>query len=46
MPETLIEEYSLEIAGRVGDTPVRVRLGPVGRYANLSKNWHSVQRAG
>jgi hypothetical protein len=42
MPENQIEEYSLEIAGRVGETPVRVRLGHVSRYANLSECWHSV----
>jgi hypothetical protein len=46
MPETVIEEYSLGIAGRMGDTPVRVRLGHVSRYANLSEYWHSVQWAG
>jgi hypothetical protein len=42
MPENQIEEHSLEIAGRAGDTPVRVRLGHVSRYANLSECWHSV----
>jgi hypothetical protein len=46
MPETQIEEYSLEIAGRVGHTPIWVRLGHFSRYANLSECWHSVQRAG
>jgi hypothetical protein len=44
MPETQIEEYSLEIAGRVGHTAIRVRLGHFSRYANLSECWHSVQR--
>ena len=31
MPETAIDEYSLEIAGRAGDTPIHERLGAVGQ---------------
>jgi hypothetical protein len=31
MPETAIDEYSLEIAGRAGDTPIHERLGTVGQ---------------
>jgi len=29
MPETVIDEYSLEIAGGVGDTPIHESLGDV-----------------
>lgn len=37
MPESAIGRYPLEIAARVRDTPVRVRLGHVSRYENLSE---------
>src|ERR1700746_2685909 len=46
MPETAIDEYSLEIAGRAGDTPTHERLGTVGQQENLSVCWHSVYRTG
>jgi len=46
MPETVIDEYSLEIAGNVGDTAIQESLGDVSRNANLSGGWHSVYRAG
>jgi len=46
MPETVIDEYSLEIAGNVGDTPIQESLGDVSRNANLSGGWHSVYSAG
>src|SRR5712692_1860933 len=46
MPETLIDEYNLEITGRVGDTPIHASLGDVSRNANLSESWHSVHRIG
>src|SRR6266849_6514622 len=46
MPWTAIDEYSLEIAGRVGDTPIHESLGDVSRNANLSESWHSVHRIG
>jgi hypothetical protein len=42
MPETVIDEYSLEIAGRAGDTPIHHGLGEGSRHANLSESWHSV----
>jgi hypothetical protein len=46
MPETVIDEYSLEIASRVGDTSTPESLGDVSRNANLSESWHSVHRIG
>ena len=46
MPETVIDEYGLEIAGRVGDTPIHASLDDVNRNANLSESWHSVHRVG
>jgi hypothetical protein len=46
MPETVIDEYSLEIAGRVGDMPIHESLGDVSRNANLSDSWQSVQGIG
>jgi len=46
MPETAIDEYSLEIAGRAGDTPIHESVGDVSRNANLSESWHSVHRIG
>jgi len=46
MPETVIDEYSLDIAGRMGDTPIHESLGDVSRNANLSESWHSVHRIG
>ena len=46
MPETVIDEYRLEITGRMGDTPIHESLGETRRNANLSKSWHSVQRIG
>ncbi len=38
MPETVIDEFSLEIAGRVGDTRIHESLGDVSRNANLSES--------
>jgi hypothetical protein len=46
MPQTAIDEYSLEIAAKVGDTTIHERLGVVSRQANLSECWHSVYRTG
>jgi len=46
MPETVSDEYGLEIAGRVRDTPIHESLGDVSRNANLSESWHSVHRIG
>lgn len=46
MPETAIDEYSSQIAGRAGDTPIHARLGTVGQQENLSMCWHSVYRTG
>ncbi len=46
MPETVSDEYGLEIAGRVGDTPIHESLGDVRRNANLSESWHPVHRIG
>ena len=46
MPETVIDEYSLEIAGGVGDTPIHEPLGHVSRNAKLSESWHSVHGVG
>ncbi len=46
MPETVIDEYSLEITGRVGDTSINESLGDVSRNANLSECWHSVHGTG
>jgi hypothetical protein len=46
MPETAIDKYSLEIAGRAGDTPIHESFGDVSRNANLSESWHSVHRIG
>ena len=37
MPEAAIDEHTLEITGRAGDTSVRVRPRHVHRYANLSE---------
>jgi hypothetical protein len=36
MPETVIDEYSLESARSVGDMPIHESLGAVSRNANLS----------
>jgi hypothetical protein len=46
IPETVSDEYTLEIAGRAGDTPIHESLGDVGRNANLSECWQSVQWIG
>src|SRR6266566_1626190 len=46
MPETVSDQCSLEIAGRVGDTPIHESLDDVSRTANLSESWHSVHRTG
>ncbi len=46
MPETAIDQCSLEVTGGVGDTPIHESLGDVSRNANLSESWHSVQWAG
>jgi hypothetical protein len=37
MPGTVIDEYSLEIAGRVGDTPIHQGLCKGSQHANLSE---------
>jgi hypothetical protein len=42
MPETVRDEYNVEVAGRVADTPIHDGLGQVNRHANLSEFWHSV----
>src|SRR6267378_1228152 len=46
MPETVIDKYSLEIAGKAGDAPIDESLGDLRRNANLSESWHSVHRIG
>jgi hypothetical protein len=46
MPETVIDEYNLETANGVGDTPIHESSGEASRYANLSESWHSVHRIG
>src|SRR5258708_6673005 len=46
MPETVIEEYSLEIASSGRHTPIHESLGDVSRNANLSESWHPVHRVG
>src|SRR6266550_993649 len=46
MPETAIDQCSLEVTGGVGDTPIRESSGDVNRNANLSESWHSVHRIG
>jgi hypothetical protein len=46
MPEIVIDEYSLEITGRVGDTAIHESLGELRRNASLSESWHSVHRIG
>jgi hypothetical protein len=38
MPETMIDEYNLEIVGSAGDTPILVSLSEVSRNANLSES--------
>jgi hypothetical protein len=38
MPETVSHEHDLEIAGRMGDTPIHESLGDVGRNTNLSES--------
>jgi len=46
MPETVIDKYSLEIAGKARDAPIDESLGDLRRNANLSESWHSVHRIG
>src|SRR5882762_8445343 len=46
MPETVSDQYSLEVTGRVEDAPIHESLGDVSRSANLSESWHSVHRIG
>jgi hypothetical protein len=46
MPGAVIDEYSLEIAGRAGDTPIQESLSDVSRDTNLSECWHSVYGTG
>jgi hypothetical protein len=46
MPKTVSDEYSLEIAGSVGDTLVDEPLNEVSRNASLSECWQSVYRTG
>ena len=38
IPEAVIDEYRLEIASRVGDTPIHESLGHVSRNTNLSES--------
>jgi hypothetical protein len=38
MPATVMDEYGLEIVGRVGDTPIYESLGDFHRNANLSES--------
>jgi hypothetical protein len=38
MPETVVDEYSLEIVGGVGDTPIHESMGDFHRNANLSES--------
>jgi hypothetical protein len=46
MPETVGDEYNVEVAGRVADTPIHDGLGQGNRHANLSEFWHSVYWVG
>jgi hypothetical protein len=46
MPESVIDEYSLEVTGRVGDTPIHEPFGDFSRSANLSECWHFVRWTG
>jgi hypothetical protein len=46
MPRTVIDEYSLEVTEREGDTPIHGSFGDVSRGANMSESWHSVHRIG
>jgi hypothetical protein len=45
-PETVRNEYSLEVAGRVRDTRIELLIESVSRYVNLSECWHRVQWTG
>ncbi len=38
MPETVIDKYSLEIAGKAGDAPIDESLGDLRRNTNLSES--------
>jgi hypothetical protein len=38
MPEAAIDDYSLEIAGGVGDTPIHKPSGEASRNPNLSES--------
>ena len=38
MPETVMDEYRLEIVGRVGDTPIYESSGDFHRNANVSES--------
>jgi hypothetical protein len=40
------DEYSLEVAGGLGDTPIREGLGRSELKCELSKSWHSVHQIG
>ena len=44
MPEPVIDDYNLEIVGRVGDKPIRESLGEGSLRANPSECWHFVHR--
>ena len=46
MPETVCDQCTMEVTGRVGDTPIHVSFGDESRNANLSESWHSVHRIG
>ena len=46
MPELVVDEYSLELAGRVGDRLIRTCIGEGSRRAVLSECWHSVHWTG
>src|SRR6266851_61606 len=46
VPETVIDQCSLESAGRVGDTPIHEPFGDFSRNAIVSESWHSVHRIG
>jgi len=46
VPEAMGSEGSLEVVGRVRDTPFQGRYVDVSRCANLSECWHSVYGVG
>jgi hypothetical protein len=46
VPEIVRDKIGLEVAGRVGDTPIHERHGDTSRHATLSECRHSVYSVG